>query len=43
MKSKKVIVRLDASTWRWLRALARANKNAEMCLAESTPEGILAQ
>lgn len=42
-KNKKITVTVDASTWRWLGALARANQKADMLLAPSTREGILAQ
>lgn len=42
-KTKKLTVEVDVSSWRWLRALARANAKSDLPLANSTPEGILAQ
>jgi hypothetical protein len=41
--TKKITVRLDLSTWRWLQALARANKSAEILMSPSTPAGLLEQ
>ncbi len=42
-KSKKIIVEVDASTWRWLRAFARANSNTDIHPGKVTEADILAQ
>lgn len=43
MKRKTVKVKLDPSTWRWLRALAEANSNTELNGHEVKPGDLLGQ
>lgn len=43
MKVKSVKVKLDASTWRWLRAYAKANSNTQLNNHKVTPEDLLEQ
>ena len=42
-KPKKINVQLDASTWRWLSALAKANSNTQLNQHKVTPQELLAQ
>lgn len=42
-RARKITVEVDASTYRWLRALGRANDKAPNRLGEAGAEGILAQ
>ena len=41
--TRTIKVTMDASTWRWLRALARAHEKSDLPLAPATPAGLLAQ
>lgn len=41
MKVKEVKVKLDASTWRWLRAYAKANSHMQLTPHKVRPEELL--